>query len=105
MRDNTIRFKTFKTDQVDVGGCLNGIVQVGRDLLVLDGPEKKCSLLTNLFTNRFCILEKSVPPHIQKSQGFNFKGYSVCSYDNQYVFVSGGDDTHHGLEGEYPEGK
>ena len=42
----------------------DGVVQVGYDLLVLNGIEKKCSLLINLDTERFSILEKPVPEHI-----------------------------------------
>ena len=65
-----------------------GAVQVAYDILILDGPSKKCSLLANLGTERFSILQKPVPMHVQQSNDFIM--YSMCSYGNRFAFVSGG---------------
>ena len=62
---------------------------------MFNGPSKKCSLLINIGTDRLRSLQKTVPTYIQETD--DYKAYSVCSFANRFVFVSGGD--HQGCQG------
>ena len=64
LKDGTIKFKRFDMDHIFIGFNSEGVVQVGYDLLVLDGQSKKCTLLANLGTNRFSLIQLPVPMHV-----------------------------------------
>ena len=57
-------------------------------VLCMEKSKRKCSLLVNPGTDRFLELNKPMPMHIPVSE--HLIGFSMCSYENRFAFVLGG---------------